>query len=250
MNLIEFLKRQNIIPEKKSIKFIKILEQYSENDVLYPDVVKELDLTVTEHERLFNELEKRDYISAIYIIQCPYCNELGNTYVDENDIPFMDHCRFCEAEFNHQENHMQAYRLYFNYDEEVDVNKIGKGIQYFETSQHYTLNTNEAKEIVPLHNECVRLSITCDNYADLYWNEYQRLESTFNTIFGAKNLTEEVFKKENNPNCYLDYHCTDRNRSCDFPDSIAPLERTFSGRKRGFSYFKPLSVAVFYQQEF
>ncbi|MDD2481950.1 MAG: hypothetical protein PHC44_10555 [Lutispora sp.] len=121
MNLIEFLKKQNIIPGKKAEKFIEILEQYSENDVLYPDIIKELDLTGTEHERLFNEMEKRDYVATIYIIQCPYCNELGNSYVDEDDIPFIDHCRFCEAEFNHQENHMHAYRLFFNYDEEVDV---------------------------------------------------------------------------------------------------------------------------------
>ncbi len=121
MNLMEFLKKQNIIEEKKADKFIKMLEHYSENDVLYPDVIKELDLTLNEYERLFNELERRDYVSTIYIIQCPYCNELGNSYVDEDDIPFIDHCRFCEAEFNHQENHITAYRLYFNYAEEVDV---------------------------------------------------------------------------------------------------------------------------------
>ncbi len=121
MNLIEYLKHQNIIPKEKAEKFIDILNHYSEYDVLYPDVIKELDLTVSEQENLFNELEKKDYASLIYIIQCPYCNELGNTYVEEKDIPFVDYCRFCEAEFNHQENHMQAYRLFFNYEEEIDI---------------------------------------------------------------------------------------------------------------------------------
>ena len=121
MNLIEYLKHQKIVPEDKAKKLINILKQYSENDVLYPDVVKELDLTGSEHDRLFNELDKRDYLSTIYIIQCPYCDELGNSYVDEEDIPFMDNCRFCEAEFNHQENHITAYRLYFNYEEEIDI---------------------------------------------------------------------------------------------------------------------------------
>lgn len=121
MNLIEFLEKQNIIERSKANKFIKILDQYSENDVLYPDVIKELDLTISEYERLFAELEKRDYVSTLYIIQCPYCNELGNSYVAEDDIPFIDHCRFCEAEFNHQENYITAYRLYFNFEKEVDV---------------------------------------------------------------------------------------------------------------------------------
>lgn len=121
MNLIEYLKHQNLIPKEKSDKFIKLLEQYSENDVLYPDLIKELDLTGSEHDRLFSELDKRDYVSKVYTIKCPYCDELGNTYVDEGDIPFIDHCRFCEAEFNHQENHLTAYRLYFNYEEEIDV---------------------------------------------------------------------------------------------------------------------------------
>lgn len=121
MNLIEYLKHQNIIPKEKAEKFINILNHYSENDILYSDVIKELDLTVSEHERLFNELEKRDYASSIYIIKCPYCNELGNTYVEEKDIPFIDYCRFCEAEFNYQENHIKAYRLFFNYEEEIDI---------------------------------------------------------------------------------------------------------------------------------
>ena len=163
-------------------------------------------LDAQEKEDIYQKTYNFNYIPFEYILPAPLyktkgsielifnCDKaLDNVTIMINDVngislPFSIKSGTLLIDIDNQ-------RYYYN-DEEVDVNKIGKGIQYFETSQHYTLNTNEAKEIVPLHNECVRLSITCDNYADLYWNEYQRLESTFNTIFGAKNLTEEVFKKE------------------------------------------------------
>lgn len=121
MNIIEYLKQQKVIPQDKADKFIELLATYEENDVLYDNAIKQLDLTNDENERLFSELERENYVDRIYIIVCPYCDSLGNTYVESFDIPETDECRFCHNEFNHKENNMEAFRLYFNYHKNIDV---------------------------------------------------------------------------------------------------------------------------------
>lgn len=121
MNIIEYLKQQEVISKEKSQKFIKMLEKYEENDILYNTALAELDLTNEEYEALFSELEKENYVDSIYIIQCPFCDSLGNTYVEKFDIPEFDQCRFCQEEFNHRENYQEAFRLYFNYHKEIDI---------------------------------------------------------------------------------------------------------------------------------
>lgn len=121
MNLIEYLKQQKVIPTEKAEKFIELLETYEENDVLYNSVLKDIGLTEEEHEDLFTELERENYVDTIYIMQCPFCDSLGNTYVEKFDIPDLEECRFCHEEYNHKENYMVAYRIYFNYKQKVDV---------------------------------------------------------------------------------------------------------------------------------
>lgn len=121
MNLIEYLKKQETIPKYKAEKFIKLLEKYDENDVLYQSAINDIDLTNEEYEELFEELEKESYVDSIFIIQCPFCDTLGNTYVEKFDIPEFDECRFCQNEFNHRENYNTAYRIYFNYQKQVDI---------------------------------------------------------------------------------------------------------------------------------
>jgi len=121
MNLIEYLKQQETIPQYKAEKFIKLLEKYDENDVLYEAAINDVDLTNEEYETLFEELEKESYVDSIFIIQCPFCDTMGNTYVEKFDIPEFDECRFCHNEFNYRENYNTAYRIYFNYQKKVDV---------------------------------------------------------------------------------------------------------------------------------
>lgn len=121
MNIIEYLKQQKVIPQDKAKKFIELLATYEENDVLYNNAINQLDLTNDEYERLFTELEKENYVDRIYIIVCPYCDTLGNTYVESFDIPETDKCRFCHSDFNHKENNMEAFRLYFNYHKSIDI---------------------------------------------------------------------------------------------------------------------------------
>lgn len=131
MNLIEYLKQQKVIPQPKADKFIELLATYEENDVLYENAIEQLDLTNEEHERLFSELEKESFVDRIYIIVCPYCDSLGNTYVEKFDIPEADQCRFCHNEFNHLENYMEAFRLYFNYHKNIDVlTELSQKINY------------------------------------------------------------------------------------------------------------------------
>lgn len=131
MNIIEYLKQQKVIPQVKADKFIELLATYEENDVLYDNAVKQLDLTSDEHEKLFSELEKENYVDRIYIIICPYCDSLGNSYVEKFDIPEADQCRFCHNEFNYQENHMEAFRLYFNYHKSIDIlTELSQKINY------------------------------------------------------------------------------------------------------------------------
>ncbi|HYE82967.1 MAG TPA: hypothetical protein VEG39_12485 [Clostridia bacterium] len=131
MNLIEYLKQQKVIPQSKAEKFIELLATYEENDVLYENAIKQLDLTNEEHEKLFFELEKESFVDAIYIIVCPYCDSLGNTYVEKFDIPEADECRFCHNDFNYQENYMEAFRLYFNYHKNIDVlTELSQKINY------------------------------------------------------------------------------------------------------------------------
>ncbi|MDF2533239.1 MAG: hypothetical protein K0R80_1693 [Clostridia bacterium] len=121
MNLIEYLKQQTAIPESKADKFITLLEKYDENDVLYETAINDIDLTNEEYEELFEELERENYVDSIFIIKCPFCDTLGNTYVEKFDIPEFDECRFCHNEFNHRENYETAYRIYFNYQKKIDV---------------------------------------------------------------------------------------------------------------------------------
>jgi uncharacterized paraquat-inducible protein A len=121
MNLIEYLKQQTTIPDYKADKFIMLLEKYDENDVLYETAINDIDLTNEEYEELFAELEKENYVDSIFIIKCPFCDSLGNTYVEKFDIPESDECRFCHSEFNHRENYDTAYRIYFNYQKKVDI---------------------------------------------------------------------------------------------------------------------------------
>ena len=54
MNLIEYLKQQKVLPQAKADKFIELLATYEENDVLYDNSIKQLDLTNDEHDRLFS----------------------------------------------------------------------------------------------------------------------------------------------------------------------------------------------------
>ncbi|MFZ5352262.1 MAG: hypothetical protein ACOZCL_06000 [Bacillota bacterium] len=121
MNLIEYLRQQEIIPMEKAERFIKLLEKYDENDVLYDNAINELNLTEEEYEDLFTELEKENFMDPIYIIQCPYCDSLGNTYVEKFDIPDVEECRYCHHEFNYKENFIDAYRVFFNYVKDVDI---------------------------------------------------------------------------------------------------------------------------------
>lgn len=131
MNLIEYLKQQKVIPQAKAEKFIELLVTYEENDVLYDNAIKQLDLTSDEHDKLFSELEKENYVDSIYIIVCPYCDSLGNTYVEKFDIPEADQCRFCHNDFNYQENYMEAFRLYFNYHKNIDIlTELSQKINY------------------------------------------------------------------------------------------------------------------------
>ncbi|HYE08889.1 MAG TPA: hypothetical protein VEF53_01775 [Patescibacteria group bacterium] len=131
MNLIEYLKQQKVIPQAKADKFIELLATYEENDVLYDNSIKQLDLTSDEHDRLFSELEKENFVDRIYIIVCPYCDSLGNTYVERFDIPEAEQCRFCHNDFNYQENYMEAYRLYFNYHKNIDIlTELSQKINY------------------------------------------------------------------------------------------------------------------------
>lgn len=121
MNLIQYLQEQEMIPRYKADKFIKLLEKYEENDVLYESAINDIDLTNEEYEELFAELEKESYVDSIYIVQCPFCDSMGNTYVEKFDIPEFDECRFCHNEFNYRENYNTAYRIYFNYQKKVDI---------------------------------------------------------------------------------------------------------------------------------
>jgi dsDNA-binding SOS-regulon protein len=131
MNLIEYLKQQKIIPQAKADTFIEMLAMYEENDVLYENAIKQLDLTNDEYERLFSELEKESFVDRIYIIVCPYCDSLGNTYVEKFDIPEAEQCRFCHNDFNYQENYMEAFRLYFNYHKNIDIlTELSQKINY------------------------------------------------------------------------------------------------------------------------
>lgn len=131
MNIIEYLKQQKIIPQAKAERFIELLATYEENDVLYENAINQLDLTNDEHDRLFAELEKEHYVDRIYIIVCPFCDSLGNTYVERFDIPEADQCRFCHNDFNYQENYMEAFRLYFNYHKSIDVlTELSQKINY------------------------------------------------------------------------------------------------------------------------
>jgi thiol-disulfide isomerase/thioredoxin len=131
MNLVEYLKQQKIIPQAKADKFIELLDTYEENDVLYDSAIKQLDLTNEEFEKLFMELEKENYLDRIDIITCPYCDSLGNTYVEKFDIPEVEECRFCHTEFNYKENHMEAFRLYFNYHKNIDIlTELSQKINY------------------------------------------------------------------------------------------------------------------------
>jgi hypothetical protein len=131
MNLIEYLHQQETIPNFKSDKFIKLLEKYDENDLLYQTAINEIDLTNEEYEALFSELEKESYVDSIYIVQCPFCDSMGNTYVEKFDIPEFDECRFCHNEFNYRENYNTAYRIYFNYHKKVDIlTELSEKINY------------------------------------------------------------------------------------------------------------------------
>ncbi len=121
MNLIEYLHEQETIPKLKADKFIKLLEKYDENDVLYQSAISEIDLTNEEYEELFAVLEKESFVDSIFIVQCPFCDSMGNTYVEKFDIPEFDECRFCHNEFNYRENYNTAYRIYFNYQKKVDI---------------------------------------------------------------------------------------------------------------------------------
>jgi hypothetical protein len=76
-------------------------------------------------------LEKENFVDRIYIIVCPYCDSLGNTYVEKFDIPEAEQCRFCHNDFNYQENYMEAYRLYFNYHKNIDIlTELSQKINY------------------------------------------------------------------------------------------------------------------------
>lgn len=131
MNLIEYLKQQKVLPQAKADKFMELLVTYEENDVLYDKSIEQLDLTNDEHDRLFSELEKENFVDRIYIIVCPYCDSLGNTYVEKFDIPEAEQCRFCHNDFNYQENYMEAYRLYFNYHKNIDIlTELSQKINY------------------------------------------------------------------------------------------------------------------------
>lgn len=121
MNLIEYLGQQTILQSEKTEKFIKLLEKYDENDVLYNSALEDIDLSNEEYEELFLELTKENYIDPIYIIQCPYCDSLGNTYVEKFDIPDVDECRYCHNEFNYKENYNEAHRVFFNFQKDTDV---------------------------------------------------------------------------------------------------------------------------------
>jgi hypothetical protein len=131
MNIIEYLKQQKLIPQDKANKFIELLATYEENDVLYDNSIKQLDLTIEDHDKLFTELEKENFVDRIYIIVCPYCDSMGNTYVERFDIPEADQCRFCHNDFNYQENYMEAFRLYFNYHKNIDIlTELSQKINY------------------------------------------------------------------------------------------------------------------------
>lgn len=146
MNLFEYLRSQEIIPKSKAERFAKLLEKYDENDVLYENAIEEMDLTNEEYEALFAELEKENFVDSIFIIQCPYCDTLGNTYVEKFDIPDFDECRFCHNEFNHRENFNTAYRIYFNYQKKVDVlTDLSEKLNY--NQERIFEITNEIKEL-------------------------------------------------------------------------------------------------------
>jgi hypothetical protein len=131
MNIIEYLKQQKLIPQDKANKLIELLATYEENDVLYDNSIKQLDLTIEDHDKLFTELEKENFVDRIYIIVCPYCDSMGNTYVERFDIPEADQCRFCHNDFNYQENYMEAFRLYFNYHKNIDIlTELSQKINY------------------------------------------------------------------------------------------------------------------------
>ncbi len=139
MNLLEYLHDQAIIPEDKAEILLKLLEKFDENDVMYSNTISEIDLTNEEYEELFRELEKENFVDSIYIIKCPYCDTLGNTYVEKFDVPEFDECRFCHEEFNHKENYEEAFRIYFNYHKKVDILE--------ELSQKITYNQDRIFEI-------------------------------------------------------------------------------------------------------
>jgi hypothetical protein len=139
MNLLEYLKQQKVVPQQKADKFIELLAKYEENDVLYSSALKDLSLTEDEQEALFVELEKENFVDSIFIMQCPFCDSMGNTYVEKFDIPDSDECRFCHEEYNHKENYILAYRIYFNYKVKVDI--------VSELSQKITYNQDRIFEI-------------------------------------------------------------------------------------------------------
>ena len=145
MNLIEYLRQQKIVPKEKADKFISILAKYEENDILYESIIDQVELTSEEHDELFENLERENYVDTLYIIQCPYCDSMGNTYVERFDIPEYDKCRFCDTEFNHKENNMVAYRVYFNYQKNIDI--------LSELSQKITYNQDRIFEITEEINE-------------------------------------------------------------------------------------------------
>lgn len=131
MNIIEYLKQQKVVSQDKANKFIELLATYEENDVLYDNAIQQLDLTNDEYERFFSELERENYVDKIYIIVCPYCDSMGNTYVESFDIPETDQCRFCHNDFNYKENNMEAFRLYFNYHKSIDIlTELSQKINY------------------------------------------------------------------------------------------------------------------------
>jgi hypothetical protein len=120
-----------VITQDKADRFIELLATYEENDVLYDNAIQQLDLTNDEYERLFSELERENFVDRIYIIVCPYCDSMGNTYVESFDIPETDQCRFCHNDFNYKENNMEAFRLYFNYHKSIDIlTELSQKINY------------------------------------------------------------------------------------------------------------------------
>lgn len=146
MDFLAYLKQVNGVKKSKIDKFIEILSTYEENDVMYMGIIEEL-FDEDEREILLPPLEEEGYLDKIYIVQCPYCNNLGNTYVEYEDIPSeVDYCRYCDTEFSYQENYIEAYRIKFNYNNNTDViAEINDKIEYNKTRLAEV--SNEMKEL-------------------------------------------------------------------------------------------------------